>query len=79
MRDGDRSLTEGDVVPCPRGPEGAHQLRNDADAVARVLIVSTNASPDVAEYPDTEKVATIVDGAHTYFRAADSAEHAGPE
>jgi uncharacterized cupin superfamily protein len=79
MHDGDRVLAEGDVVPFPRGPKGAHQLRNDSEAIARVLIVSTNASPDVAEYPDTGKVATIVDGAHTYFRAGDAAEHAGPE
>jgi uncharacterized cupin superfamily protein len=79
MHDGDHVLAEGDVVPFPRGPAGGHQLRNDSDEVARVLIVSTNADPDVAEYPDTGKVATIVGGAHTYHRAADAAEHAGPE
>jgi uncharacterized cupin superfamily protein len=79
MHDGDRALAEGDVVPFPRGPEGAHQIRNDTDDVARVLIVSTNASPDVAEYPDTGKVATIVDGKHTYHRSSDAVEHAGPE
>jgi uncharacterized cupin superfamily protein len=76
---GDRVLAEGDVVSFPRGPEGGHQIRNDSESVARVLIVSTNANPDVAVYPDTGKVATIVDGAHTYHRAADAVEHAGPE
>ena len=79
LHDGERQLAEGDVVPFPRGPEGAHQIRNDGDAVARVLLVSTNASPDVAEYPDTGKVATIIDGKHTYHRTSDSVEHAGPE
>jgi uncharacterized cupin superfamily protein len=79
MHDGDRVLAEGDVVPCPRGPEGGHQIRNDGEETARVLIVSTNVSPDVAEYPDTGKVATIVDGAHRYHRAGDEVEHAGPE
>jgi uncharacterized cupin superfamily protein len=77
--DGDRELTEGDVVPFARGPEGGHQIRNDGDSVARVLIVSTNADPDVAEYPDTGKLAAIVGGQHRYHRAEDAVEHAGPE
>jgi uncharacterized cupin superfamily protein len=79
MHDGDRVLAEGDVVPLPRGPEGGHQIRNDGAETARVLIVSTNVSPDVAEYPDTGKVATIVDGDHRFHRAGDEVEHAGPE
>jgi uncharacterized cupin superfamily protein len=79
MHDGDRALAEGDVVPFPRGPDGGHQIRNDGDEVARVLIVSANASPDVAEYPDTGKIATIVDGKHRYHRTSDAVEHAGPE
>ena len=79
MHDGDRQLEEGDVVPFPRGPEGGHQIRNDGETIARVLIVSTNASPDVAEYPSSGKVATILDGDHRFHRAADEVEHAGPE
>lgn len=79
MHDGDHALEEGDVLSFPRGPEGGHRIRNDGDETARVLIVSTNASPDVAEYPETSKVATIVEGKHTYLRTADAVEHAGPE
>lgn len=79
MHDSERVLAEGDVVPFPRGPEGGHQIRNDSDDVARVLIVSAHANPDVAEYPETGKVSMIVDGKHTYHRAADAVEHAGPE
>jgi uncharacterized cupin superfamily protein len=79
MHDGDRLLAEGDVVPFPRGPAGGHQLRNESDAVARVLIVGAHASPDVAEYPDTGKIAAIVDGEHRFHRVADAVEHAGPE
>src|SRR5919198_1437014 len=60
MHDGDRVLAEGDVVPFPRGPEGGHQVRNDGDAPARVLIVAAHAFPDVAEYPDTGKLAAVV-------------------
>lgn len=79
MHDGDHKLAEGDVVPFPRGPEGGHQIRNDGESVARVLIVAAHANPDVAEYPETRKVATIVDGRHTFHRTVDAAEHAGPE
>jgi len=77
--DGDRALREGEVVSFPRGPAGGHQIRNDGDETARVLIVSSNSSPDVAEYPDTGKVAWIVDGEHHYHRTSDAVEHAGPE
>lgn len=62
MQDGERQLAEGDVVPFPRGPEGGHQVRNDGDAPARVLIVAANADPDVAEYPEAGKVALVVHG-----------------
>jgi uncharacterized cupin superfamily protein len=79
MHDGEHELAEGDVLSCPPGSEGGHQIRNDTDSVARVLIVSDNAEPDVAEYPETGKISTIVEGRHRYFRAADAVEHAGPE
>src|SRR6266540_6432736 len=37
MHDGEHVLAEGDVVPFPRGPEGAHQVRNDGHTPARVV------------------------------------------
>ena len=79
MHDGDRQLREGDVLPFPAGPEGGHQIRNDGEETARVLIVAAHADPDVAEYPDTGKIAAIVRGEHRYHRVADAVEHAGPE
>src|SRR5262249_50751753 len=45
MHDGDRELAEGDVVPFPPGPEGGHQIRNDGDSTARVLIVAAHTDP----------------------------------
>src|SRR5205085_251088 len=78
MHDGDHVLREGDVLPLPRGPEGGHQIRNDSDAVARVLIVSTTSSPDVAEYPETGKIAAVYDGQHHFHRVGVAVEHAGP-
>lgn len=79
MHGGERQLGEGDVVPFPRGPEGGHQIRNDGDSVARVLIVAAHADPDVAEYPETGKVAAVVAGVHRFHRVADAVDHAGPE
>jgi uncharacterized cupin superfamily protein len=79
MHDGDRELAEGDVVPFPPGPEGGHQIRNDGDSTARVLIVAAHADPDVSEYPDTGKIGTLVDGERRFFRTDDAVEHAGPE
>jgi uncharacterized cupin superfamily protein len=76
---GERVLAEGDVVVFPRGPEGAKELRNESEATVRVLIVSTNADPDVTEYPDTGKVGHIVGGELRVHREADAVEHAGPE
>lgn len=79
MHDGDRRLCEGDVVSFPLGPEGGHEIRNDGDETARVLIVSSNASPDIAEYPETGKVAYVLEGRHHFHRVADAVEHAFPE
>ena len=50
---GTRELEPGAVVAFVRGPDGAHQIRNDSGAAARVLLVSTKHVPDVAEHLDT--------------------------
>jgi uncharacterized cupin superfamily protein len=80
LHDGEQTLSEGDVLPLPHGPRGGHQLRNDRGEVARVLIVSTNVDPDVAEYPDSGKVGIAASGANwRFFRETDAAEHAGSD
>lgn len=73
--DAERVLGGGDVVACPTGPEGAHQLRNRGDAPARVLVVSTMHLPEVAEHLDSGKVLTITrldESAVEAFRRADA-------
>ena len=77
--EGEIVLEEGDVLPFEAGPAGGHRFRNDGDVPARVLVVAAHAQPDVAFYPEVGKVAAIVGGVHTFFRAADAVEHAGPE
>jgi uncharacterized cupin superfamily protein len=54
--EGERELVEGEVVACPPGRAGAHQLINRGDAVARFLILSSKALADVIEYPDSGKI-----------------------
>ena len=78
MHDGNRPLKEGDVVGFPRGAEGGHQIRNEGDGPARVLIVSTNADPDVAEY-DSGKLGVWIGGDGRFVRLEDAVEHSGPE
>ena len=78
---GDRQLREGDVVPLPRGPAGGHQVRNEGTEVVRILIVSTNVRPDVAEYPETGKVGLLASESDEweFHRRSEAAPHSGPE
>jgi len=45
-----------DLVFFPRGPEGAHQVRNDSGEPARVLMFSDVVVPTGTVYPDSGKV-----------------------
>ncbi len=54
--DGSHELVPNDVVFFPRGPAGAHQVRNDGDETARVLMWSTIVVPTATAYPDSDKV-----------------------
>jgi uncharacterized cupin superfamily protein len=73
LHSGDRRLRSGDVVPFPPGAEGGHQIRNESQAVARVLIVSSSSLPEVAEYPDTGKIGILIHGhGWEYYRRSDA-------
>jgi uncharacterized cupin superfamily protein len=54
--DGERELESGDCVHFPRGPDGAHTVRNDRDEPARFLIFSTLIAPEMLTYPDSGKL-----------------------
>ena len=54
--EGERELREGDLVRFPEGPAGAHQVANRTDERVRVLIASTLVTPDMAVYPDSDKI-----------------------
>jgi uncharacterized cupin superfamily protein len=54
--DGVEQLEPLDVAFFPRGPEGAHQLRNDTAATVRVLMWSEVVVPAATVYPDSDKI-----------------------
>lgn len=55
--EGERRVRVGDVVCFPLGAAGAHALRNDTDAPARVLFLSTRAPGSYAVVqPDSDKL-----------------------
>ncbi|HEX3240031.1 MAG TPA: cupin domain-containing protein [Solirubrobacterales bacterium] len=54
--EGSETLEPWDVACFPRGPEGAHLIRNQTDEPARVLMFSTVVVPTATVYPDSDKV-----------------------
>jgi uncharacterized cupin superfamily protein len=54
--EGIERLEPKELVFFPKGPEGAHQIRNDGEAPARVLMWSTVVLPTASVYPDSGKV-----------------------
>jgi uncharacterized cupin superfamily protein len=54
--EGTEQLEPFDVVFFPKGPEGAHQIRNDSEQPARVVMWSTIVHPSATAYPDSDKV-----------------------
>jgi len=54
--DGEEILEAGDVVCFPEGPAGAHKLTNTTTETVRVLLLSDKRTPNVAVYPDSDKI-----------------------
>jgi uncharacterized cupin superfamily protein len=52
------------------GPAGAHEIRNDGDAPARLLILTTQHRPQVTVYPDHGTLRVTPPGLR--FRVADA-------
>ncbi len=50
---GTRTLSPGDVVAFPAGPDGAHRVSNADAEPARVLLISEMNFPEIAEHVDT--------------------------
>ena len=54
--DGLEQLEPLDAAFFPKGPRGAHQIRNDTDSRVRLLMFSTVVYPTATAYPDSDKV-----------------------
>jgi uncharacterized cupin superfamily protein len=54
--EGSAVLAPWDVVLFPRGPEGAHGVRNETEETVRALMFSTVIVPTATVYPDSDKV-----------------------
>jgi hypothetical protein len=65
----------------PGGSQFVYHFHHGSDdELARVLIVSSSAGPDIAEYPETGKVGIATgDSNWEYFRRDDAVPPAGPE
>jgi uncharacterized cupin superfamily protein len=57
--DGERALEPWDTAVFVRGPAGAHQVRNDSDAPARVVLFSSTSDPEVVVYPDEGRTGVV--------------------
>lgn len=73
--DATHPIRKGDVIACPPGGrDTAHQIVNTSDAELVFLAVSTRISPEVCEYPDSDKYAALAelppgaDGQPKFFR-----------
>jgi uncharacterized cupin superfamily protein len=54
--EGTESLEPFDMAFFPKGPAGAHELRNETDSTVRVVMWSTVVYPSATAYPDSDKV-----------------------
>jgi uncharacterized cupin superfamily protein len=54
--EGSERLEPWDVAFFPRGPDGAHCIRNETEETARVLMFSNVVQPTATVYPDSDKV-----------------------
>jgi uncharacterized cupin superfamily protein len=73
--EGERVLEPGDTLCFPEGPDGAHHIRNDAEGIARVALLSTKSEVGIAEYPDSDKVGVWAGDAHYMLRRSGHLEY----
>jgi uncharacterized cupin superfamily protein len=79
--DGERRLTEGEVVSFPVGEAGAHQVVNRSEAPVRIMILSEMNAPEVVIRPESGKLSAFgrppgstADGIHDVYFRRDASE-----
>jgi uncharacterized cupin superfamily protein len=62
------SITKGDLVCFPAGPDGAHKVTTTGAEAAHIMMWSPKANPEVAVYPDSDKIGVFTDNPKDHFR-----------
>jgi len=65
LRFGDQeyAIKKNDIIACPPGGrEVAHQILNTSEKELKYLCLSTNEEVEICEYPDSNKVMSVVGG-----------------
>jgi uncharacterized cupin superfamily protein len=80
--DGERELSEGEVVAFVVGERGAHQVINRTRDPVRLLMISEMVGPEVIVYPDSGKTAAreqppggAREGLYRVFRDVDAVDY----
>lgn len=60
--DGEHPLGPWDAIFFPKGPDGAHQVRNEGEGTVRLLMFSDRVNPTASVYPDSDKIGIFTRG-----------------
>jgi uncharacterized cupin superfamily protein len=73
--EGNETLGPSQVAFFPRGPAGAHGIRNAGEDTARVLMFSNVAELAATAYPDSDKLGVYPVGERHLFRRGDAVDY----
>jgi uncharacterized cupin superfamily protein len=75
--DGSEEVGPMELAFFPKGPDGAHLIRNDTDRPVRILMFSNILSPSATAYPDSDKVGiwTGVEGENVMVQRSSHVEY----
>lgn len=66
--DGEKAISAGDIIVCPPLEKGAHRIINSSQTEMLVYLdCDTVNYPDIAYYPDSDKVGIILNGESSTF------------
>lgn len=72
---GDQAVKKGDFLAFPPGPAGTHKFTNGAAEPCVLLAVGDELRPEVAEYPDSEKLCVLLRKGYSVFRTGDAVDY----
>ncbi len=74
---GDRSVKAGDCIVCPPTENGAHKLFNNSKSeVLKYIDFDTTNTPDIINYPDSDKTGIIVQNQSSlFFKNSDKVDY----